>query len=60
MKQNLKKLHRQRKLWKLKGRNVLCSIFCINDNKFVNLEHPQVMKCLLCYNAPVNVFNPRT
>ncbi len=26
----------------------------------MNLEHPQVTKCLLCSNAPMNVFNPRT
>ncbi len=26
----------------------------------MNLEHPQVMRCLLCYNAPMNVSNPRT
>jgi hypothetical protein len=26
----------------------------------MNLEQPQVMKCLLCYNAPINVSNPRT
>jgi hypothetical protein len=32
----------------------------INDNKPLNLEHPQVMKCLLCYNAHVNVSNLRT
>jgi len=26
----------------------------------MNLKQPQVMKCLLCYNAPMNVSNPRT
>jgi len=47
-------------LWKLEGRNALCwSLFCINDSKPLNLEHPQVMKCLLCYNALMNVSNPR-
>jgi len=34
--------------------------FCINDNKTVNLEQPQIVRCLLCYNAPMNVSNPRT
>jgi hypothetical protein len=27
--------------------------------KLVNLKQPQVMRCLLCYNAHVNVSNPR-
>ncbi len=54
-------MHSQNKLWKLEGRNALCwSFFCINDSKPLNLEHPQVMRCLLCYNAPMNVSNPRT
>jgi hypothetical protein len=26
----------------------------------MNLEQPQVMKCLLFYNAPINASNPRT
>jgi hypothetical protein len=26
----------------------------------MNLEQAQVMKCLLCYNAPMNVSNSRT
>jgi hypothetical protein len=25
----------------------------------MNLEQPQVMRCLFCYNAPLNVSNPR-
>ncbi len=52
-------MHSQNKLWKLEGRNALWFLFCINDSKPLNLEHPQVMKCLLCYNAPMNVSNPR-
>jgi hypothetical protein len=38
----------------------LVFLFCINDNRHVNLEQLQVMRCLLCYNAPLNVSNPRT
>jgi hypothetical protein len=26
----------------------------------MNLKQPQVMRCLLCYNTPINVSNPRT
>ncbi len=58
MQQHFKKLHIQRKFWKPKGRNALCwSFFCINDNKLVNLEQPQIRRCLLCYNALMNVSN---
>jgi hypothetical protein len=54
-------LHRKNKSWKLEGRNALCwYFFCINDRKPLNLEHPQVKRCLLCYNAPMSVSNPRT
>ncbi len=54
-------MHNQRKFWKPERRNALCwSIFCINDNKLVNLEQQQgVLRCLLCDNAHVNVSNPR-
>jgi len=60
--QHFKKIHNQMKIWKLEGKNVLCwFIFCINDNKLVNLVQPQgVLRCLLCYNAHVNVSNLRT
>ncbi len=61
MQQHFKKLHSKRKIWKLEGRNDMCwYFFCINDNKTVNLEQPQIVRCLLCYNAPMNVSNPRT
>ncbi len=26
----------------------------------MNLKQPQIMRCLLCYNAPMNVSNSRT
>jgi hypothetical protein len=50
------------KFWKPQRKKcfVYWSFFCINDNKLVNLEQPQVIICLLCYNAPINVSNPRT
>ncbi len=39
---------------------MFCTFLLQNDNKLVNLEQPQVMKCLLCYNATKNISNSRT
>jgi hypothetical protein len=46
MNQNLHKLHNERKLWKLEGRNALCwPFFCINDCQPMNLDHLQLIRC---------------
>jgi hypothetical protein len=33
---------------------------CVNDNKNVDLENPQIMRCIFCFNNLVNATNPRT
>jgi len=46
MKENLKKLHAQRKIWKPHGKTSLCWIFhYINDNAQIDLVNTQIMRC---------------
>jgi hypothetical protein len=60
MKENLKKLHAQRKIWKPHGRTSLCWIFyCVNDNAKVDLINTQIMRHILCYKRPIIGINPR-
>jgi hypothetical protein len=33
---------------------------CVNDNTNVDLEIPQIMRCILCFDSLVNATNPRT
>jgi len=32
----------------------------VNDGKEVEIASHQVMKCILCYDKVINIFNPRT
>jgi hypothetical protein len=61
MKGNLQTLHIKRKIWRGHNRRPIFWAFsCVNDDKKVDLGNPQVMRCLLCYNSLVHVFNPNT
>jgi len=61
MKENLKKLHAQRKNWKPHGRIFSCwSFYYVNDNVEVDLINTQIMCCILCYQKLVVGINPRT
>jgi len=35
-------------------------VFCVNDNKDVDLKCPQTMKCIFCYSIPILFCNPKT
>ncbi len=61
MKENLKKMHVQRKTWKLHARISLCwSFYYVNDNAKVDLINIQIMRCKLYYQNLVIGINPRT
>jgi hypothetical protein len=47
-------------MWKSYGRNSLCWVFCVNDNKDVDVKCPQTMRCILCYNSFVLFCNLKT
>jgi hypothetical protein len=34
--------------------------YCVNDNTNVDLENPQIIHYILCFNNLVNATNPRT
>jgi hypothetical protein len=34
--------------------------FGVNDNQNFNVEAPQILHCILCYNIPINASNLRT
>ncbi len=57
MKENLKKLHAQRKIWKPHGRTSLCWIFFhVNNNVEVDSVNTQIMHCILCYqNSAIGI-----
>ncbi len=57
MENDIKKLHVQRKTWKPHGRNF---IMCVNDNTNVDLENPQIMRCIFYFDSLINATNPRT
>jgi hypothetical protein len=60
MKENLKILHVQRKIWKPNGKTLSWSFYCVNDNLDIDLVNPQIMCCILCYQNLVIGINPRT
>jgi hypothetical protein len=61
MKENLKKLHAQRKIWKPHGKTSLYwSFYCVNDNAEVGLVNTQIMCSIFCYQNPIIGINPRT
>ncbi len=64
MKENLKKLHAWRKIWKPHGITSLCWIFYyVNDNAEVDLVNTQIMHCIFYYQNPILRIigiNPRT
>jgi hypothetical protein len=33
---------------------------CVNDNTNVDLENPQIISCIVCFDSLVNATNPRT
>ncbi len=54
MKENLKKLHAQRKFWKPHGITSLSWIFyCVNNNAEVDLVNTQIMRCIFRYQNPI-------
>jgi hypothetical protein len=60
MKENLKKLHAQRKIWKPHGKISLCwNFYCVNNNVDVDLVNTKIMCCNLCYQNPVIGINTR-
>jgi len=61
MKQNMKKLHLQRRKWKHDSRNALCwSFYCVNDNKPMDVKCFQLMRCIFCYASPILITNAKT
>ncbi len=60
MKENIKRLHVQRTIWKSNGRNSLCWVFCVNDNKDVDVKCFQNMRFIFCYNSPILFCNLKT
>ncbi len=45
MKENIRKLHTQKTIWKSHGKNSICLVFfCVNDNKYVDLKCFQTIK----------------
>jgi len=61
MKENLKKLHAQRKIWKPHGKTSLCwNFYCVNDNAEVDIVNTQIMCCIFFYQNPVIGINPKT
>ncbi len=60
IKQILQQLQIQRKKKCLDNRNAICwSFYCVNDNSKVNLDVPQMMRCLLCHFQFVVSVNSR-
>jgi hypothetical protein len=50
----------QRENWRRHARNALCWLFhIVNDNKIVDGNKPQIMRCMICHVNFVP-FNPRT
>jgi hypothetical protein len=61
MERNLQTLYAQRKIWKGHNRNATCWAFCcVNNDKKIDLENLQVMRCLLCYNSLIHVISLNT
>jgi len=61
IKENLKILHFQRKEWREDSRNALCwSLYCVNDNKPMDVKCFQLMKCIFCYANLVLITNSKT
>jgi hypothetical protein len=61
MKENLKKLHIQTKIWKPHGRTSLCwNFYCVNDNVGVDLVNTPIMCCIFYYQNLVIKINQRT
>ncbi len=57
----LKKLHLQRRKWKNNSKNALCwSFFCVNDNKPMDINFFQFMKCIFCYVSLFLITNVKT
>jgi hypothetical protein len=61
MKENLKKLHFQKQIWKTHGKTSLCwTFYYVKDNVEVDLINTQIMHCILSYQNLVIGINPRT
>jgi hypothetical protein len=58
MKKNLQKLHAQRKCWRGHNKNSLCwAFYCVDDGKEVEVASHQVMRCILCYQKGLIIYN---
>jgi len=61
MKENRKKLHVQKTIWKTHDKKSLCWVFFgVNHNKNVEVKCLQTLSCILCYNSPILFCNPKT
>jgi hypothetical protein len=61
MKENLKKLHFQRKKWRHDSRNALCwSFYYVNNNKLVDVKCFQLMRCIFCHFNPIVITNAKS
>jgi hypothetical protein len=58
---NLQKLHIQRKIWRCHNKNAICWVFfCVNNDKEVDAENLEIMRCLFCYISLLHASNPKT
>jgi hypothetical protein len=56
----LQQLQTKRKKWHPNNKNACCgSFYCVNDNSKVNLDVPQMIRCLLCHFQLVVSMNSR-
>lgn len=60
MKMNLQKLHAQKIKWRLIIEYFNQAFLCVNNNEEMNGANAQVMCCIMSYDSPINVFNPKT
>jgi len=61
MKKKFQKLYVQRKFCRGHNKNSICwAFYCVNDGNEVEATSHQVMRCILCYDSVINIFNART
>ncbi len=61
MKENLKKIHFQKKKWRDDSRNALCwSYYCVNNNTLVDVKYSQLMTCIFCHFNPIVITNAKS
>ncbi len=60
MKENIRRLHVKRTIWKFVEILYVGFFSFVNDNKNVDVKCLQTMKYIFCYNSPLLVCNPKT